>query len=71
MEAECYDTVQQKAVDSLLNGHGYTDASLTPQADGSLAVEAERRAGTHNTRWRLNATVGANGEVTDVRERDW
>lgn len=67
----CFDTAQEKAVDELIDSHGYTDACLTPQDDGSVTVFAEKPALTWNGRWRLTARVGVNGEVTDVLERDW
>lgn len=66
-----FDTAQDKAVDALLDSHGYTGAALTPQADGSIVVAAERRPLLHNGRFRLDATVTADGEVIDKKERDW
>lgn len=66
-----YETVRDKAVEGLLASHGYGNATLTPQDDGSVTVFAEKRALTWNGRWRLTAKVSSYGEVTDVEERDW
>lgn len=66
-----YETVQEKAVEGLIGAWGYTRATMTPQEDGSVKVEAEKDAVTWNGRLRLTAKVGPYGDVTGVEERDW
>lgn len=66
-----FDTAQEKAIDRLLDSHGYSDAKITPCDDGSVLVSAERRALRHNGRFRLDAKLDADGNIIEKKERDW
>jgi hypothetical protein len=67
----CFETAQGKAIDQLLDSHGYSGATITPCGDGSVLVSAERRALRYNGRFRLDAKLDADGNIIEKKERDW
>lgn len=71
MTEPCFETAQEKAIDQLLDSHGYGGAKITPQPDGTVKLAAERRALTHNGRFRLDATLDVDGNIIEKKERDW
>jgi hypothetical protein len=66
-----FDTALDKAIDQLLDSHGYSGGAITPLPDGGATVSAERPGLTHNGRFRLDARLDADGNIIEKKERDW
>jgi hypothetical protein len=66
-----YDTALEKAIDQLLDSHGYSGASITTLPNGTVKLSAERPGLTHNGRFRLDATLDVDGNIIEKKERDW
>jgi hypothetical protein len=67
----CFETALEKAIDQLLDSHGYSGASITTLPNGTVKLSAERPGLTHNGRFRLDATLDVNGNIIEKKERDW
>jgi hypothetical protein len=66
-----YETVMEKAVDQLLDSHGYSGPAMIRPVPEGVEVLAERKVIRDKGGWRLVATVTHAGEVISKTEVDW
>jgi hypothetical protein len=66
-----YETVMEKAVDQLLDSHGYSGQAMIRRVPEGVEVRAERRVVRDDGAWFLVAVVTHDGEVINKTEVDW